>query len=250
MSRAWILIKKIFSLSLVFNSLLTIACAVSVLGGFYFFFQNWQPFYPYLVNGNLFWLVIAAAVLNIFPSALLGRALKTGRFLFHHYFYGFLVLLAAAVYVVVLTPASLLTIFLVDNTSVAVNVGRFFILGGFTLVLDDLPDVHKTVDSALNRLKLKAKNGGKILSAAQLLTGTVSFYVFVAVCLSMAQNPQWITLANFLLIGSVFITTVTSFLFAKKRVWINLKVNLKDKNAYIPVATSIGKKKASLNTKN
>jgi len=231
LSRVSILVKKTFSLTLVFNALLTIACALSILGGFYLFFYNWHPFSPYLIDGSLFWVVIAAAVLNIFPSALLGRTLKTGRFLFHHYFYGFLVLLAAAVYVAVLTPASLLTIFLVDNTSVAVNVGRFFILGGFTLVLDDLPDVHKTIESALNRLKVKAKNGGKILSVLQLLTGGVSFYVFVAVCLSMAQNPQWLTLANFILTGTLLITSVTSFLFVKKRVWINLKVNLKDKNA-------------------
>ena len=223
MSRAWILLKKTFSLSLVFNALLTVACAVSILGGFYWFYQNWQPFFPYLINGNLFWIVIAAAVLNIFPSALLGRALKTGRFLFHHYFYGFLVLFAAMIYVVTLTSASLLTIFLVDNTSVTVNIGRFFILGGFTLVLDDLPDVHKTVDSALNRLKLKAKNGGKIISLAQLLTGAVSFYVFLAVFLGMAQNPQWVTLANLILIGSIFITCVTSFLFAKRSVWQKLK---------------------------
>ena len=223
MSRAWILLKKTFSLSLVFNALLTVACAVSILGGFYWFYQNWQPFSPYLINGNLFWIVIATAVLNIFPSALLGRALKTGRFLFHHYFYGFLVLFAAMIYVVTLTSASLLTIFLVDNTSVTVNIGRFFILGGFTLVLDDLPDVHKTVDSALNRLKLKAKNGGKIISLAQLLTGAVSFYVFLAVFLGMAQNPQWVTLANLILIGSIFITCVTSFLFAKRSVWQKLK---------------------------
>ena len=223
MSRAWILLKKTFSLSLVFNALLTVACAVSILGGFYWFYQNWQPFSPYLINGNLFWIVIATAVLNIFPSALLGRALKTGRFLFHHYFYGFLVLFAAIIYVITLTSASLLTIFLVDNTSVTVNIGRFFILGGFTLVLDDLPDVHKTVDSALNRLKLKAKNGGKIISLAQLLTGAVSFYVFLAVFLGMAQNPQWVTLANLILIGSIFITCVTSFLFAKRSVWQKLK---------------------------
>ena len=223
MSRAWILLKKTFSLSLVFNALLTVACAVSILGGFYWFYQNWQPFFPYLINGNLFWIVIAAAFLNIFPSALLGRALKTGRFLFHHYFYGFLVLFAAIIYVITLTSASLLTIFLVDNTSVTVNIGRFFILGGFTLVLDDLPDVHKTVDSALNRLKLKAKNGGKIISLAQLLTGAVSFYVFLAVFLGMAQNPQWVTLANLILIGSMFITCVTSFLFVKRSVWQKLK---------------------------
>ena len=104
MGRFVVLVKKIFSISLVFNALLTIACVLSILGGFYFFYPNWQPFYPYLINGNLLWIAIAAAVFNIFPSALLGRSLKTGRFLFHHYFYGLIVLALAVVYVVVFTP--------------------------------------------------------------------------------------------------------------------------------------------------
>ena len=90
MGRAWILCKKMFSLALVFNALLTIACAAGIIAGFYWFFPDWQPFYPYLYSGIVFWVVIAAAAINVFPSALVGRKLHTGRFLFHHYFYGFL----------------------------------------------------------------------------------------------------------------------------------------------------------------
>ena len=189
MGRAWVLGKKLFSLSLLFNGLLTIAAVTSILGGFYWFFDNWRPFYPYLVDGNLFLVVIAAAAINIFPSAKLGRALKTGRFLFHHYFYGFLVLLCSIVYVVAFTPVSLLTIFVTDNTSIAVNVGRFFILGGSTLILDDLPDVSRRVESALNSLKLKAHGAGKIILGFQLLTGVVSLYVFIAVVLAVVPEP-------------------------------------------------------------
>jgi len=84
MGRAWILCKKTFSLSLIFNALLTIACSVGILAGFYWYFPEWNPFHPYIFNGNIFWVAIAAAALNIFPSALIGRKLKTGRFLFHH----------------------------------------------------------------------------------------------------------------------------------------------------------------------
>jgi hypothetical protein len=224
MGQCWVLCKKIFSVSLVFNALLTIGCTVGILAGFYWYFHDWQPFAPYLVSGDLFWVVIAAAVLNIFPSAGLGRALHTGRFLFHHYFYGFLVLFFSAVYVVVFTPVSLLSIFLINNTSIAVNAGRFFILGGFTLVLDDLPDVHKKVESALNWLKAKVGQGGRIVSVFQLLTGAGSFYIFVAITLAMVQNPQWVTGANLLLIGTVFITSVTSFIFVRRRVWLKIHV--------------------------
>ena len=222
MGRIWVLTKKTFSLTLVFNSLMTIACAVGILAGFYWIFPNWQPFYPYLLNGNFFWLVIIAAIMNIFPSASLGRTLKTGRFLFHHYFYGFLVLFFSAVYIVVFSPVSILSIFFVNDTSVAVNVGRFFLLGGLTLVLDDLPDVSKRVELGLNKLKSGVYKGRRIISAVQVLMGAFSFYLFVAVSLYLSQNPQWITSANILLIGTVFITGATSFIFIKRRVWVKL----------------------------
>ena len=222
MGQCFVLCKKIFSVSLIFNSLLTVGCAVGILGCFYWFFHDWHPFHPYLVNGNFFWAAIVAAVINIFPSARIGRALHTGRLLFHHYFYGFLVLFFSAVYVVVFTPVSLLTIFLENNTSVAVNVGRFFILGGGALLLDDLPDVHERVESALNWLKAKAGQGGKIIAAFQLVTGVVSFYLFVAILLAMFQNPHWITVANLLLINTIFITSVTSFIFFRRRVWFKI----------------------------
>lgn len=222
MGQSWVLCKKIFSVSLLFNALLTIACAIGILANFYWVFHNWQPFAPYLISGNVFWIAIVAAAINIFPSASLGRALHTGRLLFHHYFYGFLVLFLSAAYVVVFTPVSLFSIFLVDSTSVAVNAGRFFLLGGLTLVLDDLPDVHKRVESSLNWLKAKAHRGGKIILGAQVVTGAVSLYMFVAISLSLSQNPQWITLANSILIGTLFVTAITSFVSVKRKIWLNI----------------------------
>ena len=131
--------RKIFSVTLIFNALLTISCAVGILAGFYRSYPHWKPFSPYLADGNIYWLAIAAAVLNIFPSAYVGKV-HTGRLWFHHYVYGFFVLLASAVWVVFFTPVSLLNLFFVSTTNISVNVGRFFFIGGLTLVLDDLPD--------------------------------------------------------------------------------------------------------------
>jgi hypothetical protein len=222
MRRLWIIVKKIFSVSLVFNALLTIGCTVGILGGFYWYYHDWHPFAPYLLSGNLLWVAIAAAVINIFPSAGLGRSLQTGRFLFHHYFYGFMVLFFSAVYVIFFTPVSLLNIFLVNNTSVSVNAGRFFLLGGWTLVLDDLPDVHSRLDSGLNWLKCKVGQGGRFVSAVQLAVGAVSIYVFAAVTLSVYTTPGYVTVANLLLIGTLFITSITSFIFVKRQVWQKL----------------------------
>jgi hypothetical protein len=219
MSRAWIICKKIFSITLVFNALLTIAWSVGIIAGFYLFYPGWQPFSPYLLNGNLFWVVIAAAALNIYPSALVGRKLHTGRFLFHHYFYGLLVLVSAGIYVVLFTSESLVTIFLVNNTSPTVNVGRFFLLGGLALLLDDLPDVSKKIESALNWLKSKVYSGGKIVAATQLVCGAVSLYLLAAVTWAIVTVPEWVTAANIILIISVLITAVTSLIFVKRRAW-------------------------------
>jgi hypothetical protein len=121
------------------------------------------------LSGNLFWIAIIAAVLNLFPSAALGRSLHTGRFLFHHYFYGFIVLLCAAVYVVLFSPVSLINLFFVFEEGVAVNIGRFFILCGVTLVLDDLPDFSKHVESTLNSLKIKVGQSGRFVSVVHFL---------------------------------------------------------------------------------
>jgi hypothetical protein len=222
MGRAWILCKKIFSLALVFNALLTITCAAGIIAGFYWFFPDWQPFYPYLYSGVVFWIVIAAAAINIFPSALLGRKLHTGRFLFHHYFYGFLVLICASFYVITFTPVPLGTIFLINNTSVEVNTGRFFLLGGLTLVLDDLPDVSRKIESGLNWLKTRVLKGPRLLIVAQAITGIGSLYLSAAILYAMMNVPEWITIANFILLFTVLVTGLTSFVFVRKRVWRNI----------------------------
>ena len=223
LSHCWVICKKTFSVTLVFNALLSIGCAMGILSGFYWRYHNWQPFSPYLVSASLFWVLIAAAVINIFPSAGLGRSLHTGRLFFHHYFYGFLVLLVSGAYVIFFTPVSLFSIFFINDTSVAVNVGRVFLLGGSALVLDDLPDVHGKIDSSLNWLKTKAGQGGKIISALQLVTGAVSLYLFAAIAFAINQNPSHLTVANLIVLVSAFITGITSFVFVKRKVW--LKIN-------------------------
>jgi hypothetical protein len=216
-----VIVKKIFSLALVFNSLITLACVAGILFGFYRAFPYWQPFSPYLIDGNLFWLIVLAALVNIFPSASIGRTLHTGRFLFHHYVYGFFVLLSSSVFVVVFTSVSLLSLFLVTTSNLAVNVGRFFVLAGLTLLLDDLPDVSKRTESCLNWLKSKAYQGRKGIHALQLLTGVVSFYLFLAITIWTTQNPES-AFSNSFLIVTLLITSLTSFACVKRNDWLKI----------------------------
>jgi len=155
----------------------------------------------------------------------LGRKLHTGRFLFHHYFYGFIVLACALVYNAIFLPQYFLTLFFINETSVTVNVGRFFLLGGITLVLDDLPDVSERIEAHLNGLKAKAYESRKALVASQLLCGAISLYIFAAITVSVAINPEWVTPANIILIISMLITAVTSFIFVKRGAWDSDKAN-------------------------
>ncbi len=216
-SKYKILTKKLISLSLIFNALVTISYALGILGGFYWFFEDWQPFYPFIVDGNIFWLVIFAATLNIVPSARLGRNLKTGRLFFHHYFYGALVLVLGMLFVFAFTNVSLWTLFLIENSSLLVNGARFLILGGLTLILDDLPDTSKLAKSSIKFVKIKTHSIQKATSIVRFVLGITSLYVLVAVSLAMVQNTQWATLANYILLGTLLITSVSAIIFSKKR---------------------------------
>lgn len=217
----WVILKKTFSLALIFNALITLAVVAGILFGFYNAYPYWHPFAPYLLDGNLFWLAIAAAMINIFPSACIGRALHTGRFLFHHYVYGFFVLLSSSVFVVLFTSVSLVSLFLITSSNLAVNVGRFFILAGLTLLLDDLPDVSERIESCLNWVKSKVCQVRRVLHTLQLLTGLASFYLLVSVSIFTIQNPER-AFSNSFLIGTLLVTTITSFACVKRKAWLKI----------------------------
>jgi hypothetical protein len=208
--------KKLFSIALIFNALVCIVYAVGLLTGFYT--ENWILYPPYILNGNLFWAVIAASILNIFPAAYIGQV-KTGRLWFHHYVYGFLVLGLSVAFLVVCTSVSLLNLFTSNITDVAVNVGRFFVLGGLALVLDDLPDVSNKTASFVRRLKFMAYKGRKLIQVVQGLLGFVCLYFSVAISVGMAQNSGWVTVANLIFAGTLMITSLTSFWSVKRKVW-------------------------------
>jgi hypothetical protein len=211
--------KKILSVTLIFNALLTITCAAGLLWGFYV--EHWALYEPFLLNGNLFWLVIAAAIINIFPAAYMGKV-HTGRLWFHHYVYGFVVLSLSLIWIVLFTSVSLITVFFINTTNLSINIGRFFFLGGLALILDDLPDVHSVTFHSLRWLKSKACQIREILHFTQLIMGFIALSFFVIVSLSISQKPQWITPANFIQIGTLLVTAFTCFGSVKMKVWQNL----------------------------
>jgi len=220
---ARVILKKTFSIALIFNALITIGCISGIVYAFTLTTPQWQPYYPYLINGNFFWLAIAAAVINIFPAASIGRALHTGRFLFHHYVYGAFVVASTSAFVIWITPeVPLLKLFLVDSSDVAVNAGRVFLLAGLALFLDDLPDVSKSVEKSLNWMKTRACQMKKFLHIAQIITGAVSIYCGISIILSTIYQDPWRALPNSFAIVTLFVTGITSFALAKRKAWLKI----------------------------
>ncbi|MCW4030014.1 MAG: hypothetical protein NWE92_10275 [Candidatus Bathyarchaeota archaeon] len=216
-----VILKKTFSIALIFNSLITIATVAGIIYGYYLSYPYWEPYAPFLINGNIFWLALAAGFINIFPGASIGRALHTGRFLFHHYVYGFFVLLSTSAFVMVFTPIPLPSLFFVDSNSIAVNAGRVFFLAGLALLLDDLPDVSKRMERGLNWLKRQAYEGRKILHIFQFVTGVSSLYCCLSILLHTLTTWER-ALPNVFVIGSLFVTSITSFACFRRKAWLNI----------------------------
>lgn len=214
--------KKLLGLTLIFNSLLCISYAIGLLAGFYA--ENWELYPPFLLNGNLVWLLIAASIVNIFPAACIGKV-KTGRLWFHHYVYGFAVWFLSTALLMMFTSISLVTLFTGNITDLGINVGRFFILGGMVLVLDDLPDVSRVTASAVNWLKTKAYQGRKLINAVQFLMGFVFLYFFFAISAWMAVNSWGVTIANFIFVVTLLVASLTSFMSVKRKIWLRITPN-------------------------
>lgn len=220
-NRAVVYGKKLLSLAMIFNSLLSIVYAVGLLAGYYTY--GWTLYAPYLIDGALFWPLILASIMNIFPSATLGKV-KTGRLWFHHYVYGFLVSMFAIAFLILVSPTSLISVFTANTTNISVNVGRFFVLGGLTLILDDLLDVPCGLKRALYFLKSKAYQGRKIMHLIQYTMSCISIYLFMAVVFHIAHNPQSATVANLILSATLLATSLISFGIAKAKMWLQITV--------------------------
>ncbi|MCW3996893.1 MAG: hypothetical protein NWE98_12190 [Candidatus Bathyarchaeota archaeon] len=215
------ILKKIYSLALIFNALISVACVAGIIYGYYMAYPYWRPYWPFLINGNIFWFALAAGLINIFPSAAIGRALHTGRFLFHHYVYGFFVLASTSAFVTAFTPLSVISMFFVDDSTVPVNAGRVFFLAGLALFLDDLPDVSKKIHSGLNWIKAKVYRIRKSLHVLQALTGAFALYCSFSILFSTLQYSAR-ALPNSFVIVSLFITGITSFALVKRKAWLSI----------------------------
>ena len=222
-NRATIYGRKTLSLALIFNSLLSIVYAIGLLRGYHV--EGWTLYPPYLIDGAFFWVLTITSVLIIFPAAKLGQV-KMGRLWFHHYIYGFFVSALSTASLMMFTTIPFVSVFTTNTTNTAVNIGRFFFLGGLTLVLDDLADVSKRLRRALCFLKLQVYQGRRIMQFVQYSMSFLSLYLLLAISIYMTQTPQEVTPANLILAGPVLVTCLTSFAIAKRKTWLQITAQI------------------------
>ena len=217
----WVWVKKVFSLTLILNALISLIAVAGILYGFYHAWRWWKPYSPYLINGQFYLIAVAAAIINIFPSASIGRALHTGRLWFHHYAYGFFVLIISGFYSLAFTSVSVVSFLFINTASISINTGRLFGLIGVTLVLDDLPDVNTKIESSLNKLKTQVYRVRMGFHAAQLVTGLITVYISLAM-ITWAVVHANTNMSLLLTATTLFVTGLTSFACVKKKSWLRI----------------------------
>ena len=210
--------KKIFSLTLTFNSLLSVVSVLGVLEGFYSARYYWKPYPPYLINGSFFWFAVLAAMFNIYFIVRMGRV-KTGRLWFHHYVYGFVLFVLACALLLLFGSISFFGIFVGNGYSFAVNAGRFFVLGGLTLFIDDFADVSKRLTFVLRFVRSKVYRVRGAIRVVQGVLGFMSFYIFLCVSLSTSLLQGSNSMGNLILAVTLLVTSLVSLESVYMKMW-------------------------------
>jgi hypothetical protein len=210
--------KKALSWVLTFNCLLTILVAVGLLSVFYA--AHWKLYQPYLLNANLLWAAILTPIMNLFPTANLGRV-KVRRLRFHHFVYG-LAILTASVMLIMFMPIPLMNLFKLYVRDVGFNVGRVFILVGLTLIIDDFGDVSNITMKALRFMKSKVYQNRRIIHVLQCLLFCITLYIFLCVTIWLTQNPKGINLPNLVIDGTTLVSSLTAFGSVDKKIWLRI----------------------------
>jgi len=118
------------------------------------------------------------------------------------------------------TPLSFFNIFTASTTNFMINMGRFFFLSGIALFLIEIPSILKITGLSQQTTQSKGNFGYKILFLLQLAMGFISFYMFFAVTVYIAQYPAANTLANLILACALLFTGFISFGATLLKTWL------------------------------
>ncbi len=222
--------RKLLSLTLIFNSVITIISTASILLSSYIGICDWSSFAPYLLDRSLLLFPFLASAMNLLPAKMLGKV-NIKRILFHHYVYGLLVSSMPLFLTMTFAPAYTL-ILLIPWLGLRMGIfeifpayaGSFFVYGGLTLIIDDFHDISASMSRSLNKIRSFLQRFGKILRAAHLFSSLVSMYTMVC-------GVLWCIGGNGLLRGyfpwessqiifllNLFITSILGLWTARKRI--------------------------------
>ncbi len=228
--------KKILSLALMLTCLIALISVENTLLGYYRARPWRQPYSPYLLDGSLLWFAMLTAVLNIFPSRMIGKV-RIGRVFFHHYVYGFLTMVISTLFIAFLIRDSVVPLFTLPTVgsnfqTITLYTEFFFMFGGPTLLLDDLPDMSMTVNRALNQMMEKVRNSAAVVQSVHLGSSLITLYVSLAVFswfiegyVSMSQRPLW-SLSYLIFMVSLLINSVWGIIATKKQIWFRGSLSL------------------------
>jgi len=220
------------SLTLMFNSIVSLVYAAEKLAGFYLSQHEWRPYSPYLIDGSFLWLAILAAVMNIVPAKLIGRV-NLRRVLFHHYVYGFLASSISLLLIAFFAPAYLFLLLMpslgfqtVSLQTIPVYAGLFFVYGGLTLVIDDIGDISSGLAELLDRLKTIARKSGRALQTMHLLSSLVSIYILMCGVLWCLENSMslesfhLLAVYHVVFLSSLLVTSASGLKAVKEGLWL------------------------------
>jgi len=217
--------RKILCLSIIFNSIVSILLAGNILYMFYAGGLLRHPYWPFLLDGSLFWLVIVTSFLNIVTAKVLGDV-DLRRIKFHHYFYGFLTSVTSFIFLALSAPAYLsilLMPMLIPRVygSTAMPVSTFFLVyGGMTLIIDDVQDMSLRLRRFLNNLKNKLKRMGRTIETIHLCCSIASIYVALSIIFWASGNSLHFGISSGIFALNLLITSIWGLGMAKKRFWL------------------------------
>jgi len=219
--------KKVLSLALIFNFVVSLVSSLSILCGQYLGTFRKDLYKPYLVDSSLFWFIALTSTLNIVPARMLGKV-NIRRILFHHYVYGFLSLL---IYIVLWMLFSLLhipnlTVFPHYEFQSYQSFTTLFLYWGITLIIDDAPDISPRILHILNRIRREICKVNRLIMKVHLVSSFVSIYIATSIFLWHFENDflmgnySLLDFTYILLIVNLFITALYGLKIARRGTWL------------------------------
>ncbi|MBS7656710.1 hypothetical protein KEJ33_02155 [Candidatus Bathyarchaeota archaeon] len=223
--------RKILSLALIFNSLLSLTFVISNLASSYPVTAGEKQYWSYLIGNSVFLFVFITSILNILTAKLLGKV-ELGRIWFHHYVYGFLASSVSFTLMAIFAPTYIL-VFLIPSLGFQaaglqmflIYSGLFFVYGGLTLVIDDVRDVSVRLGRVLDKLKIQAYKSSRALQKIHLIsslaTVCISLSLYTSLMEKIMQSELW-TVQNVIIsffATSLLITALWGLRAIKAKYW-------------------------------